>query len=313
MVDLPPAEPGGPPAPQGDLPEAAVRRLGEGAFTSGLTVPDFAACLQMGLEPVGFVQGYCVMQWQWYGMRMGIGMGMGMYGPQNTGGGGYEQTWNCPHGFVSAEHRAWGQNYEQTWVEDAWTEGFTTAYGRMVEEAASGGAHGVVGVVDSSQSLSDMGVLEFRVQGTAVRVAGGDPPADGKPWTTYLAGQRLAKLVEAGYAPVSIAVSVASVRVWANCITKYLTEGSVSMYGGATPGAEIEQTASAEMATREVARQRIQSQLGHDSLHGADIQTTERELGEGDSEYQCTLRGNRVRRFKPFDPMPAPHPVVSLR
>ena len=30
---------------------------------SGLTVPDFAACLQMGLQPVGFVQGYCVMQW----------------------------------------------------------------------------------------------------------------------------------------------------------------------------------------------------------------------------------------------------------
>ena len=57
-----------PAEPSGELPEAAVRRFGEGAFTSGLTVPDFAACLQMGLEPVGFAQGYCVMQWQWYGM-----------------------------------------------------------------------------------------------------------------------------------------------------------------------------------------------------------------------------------------------------
>ena len=57
-----------PAEPPGDLPEAAVRRFAEGAFTSGLTVPDFAACLQMGLEPVGFAQGYCVMQWQWYGM-----------------------------------------------------------------------------------------------------------------------------------------------------------------------------------------------------------------------------------------------------
>ena len=219
-----------------DLPEAAVRRFAEGAFTSGLTVPDFAACLQMGLEPVGFVQGFCVMQWQWYGMggdRAGHGR---LRAPVRPDTGGYSENWQCPHGMVSAEHRAWGQNYEQTWVEDAWTEGFTTAYDRMVEEAASAGAHGVVGVVDTSQPLADMGVLEFQVQGTAVRVTDGVPPADGRPWTTYLAGQRLAKLVEAGYAPVSIVASVASVRVWANCITEYLTEGSNSMYSMAQPG-----------------------------------------------------------------------------
>ena len=62
-----------PAEPTGDLPEAAVRRFAEGAFTSGLTVPDFAACLQLGLEPVGFVQGFCVMQWQFYGMGAGLG------------------------------------------------------------------------------------------------------------------------------------------------------------------------------------------------------------------------------------------------
>ena len=43
--------------------------------------------------------------------------------PVRRAGGGqgvYAQNWYCPHGFVSAEHRTWGQNYEQTWVEDAW-------------------------------------------------------------------------------------------------------------------------------------------------------------------------------------------------
>ena len=40
--------------------------------------------------------------------------------------------------------------------------------------------------------------------------------------------------------------------------------------------------------------------------------TTERELGEGDAELQCILRGNRVRRFKEFDPMPPPVPTVRL-
>jgi len=294
----------------GDLPEAAVRRFAEGAFTSGLTVPDFAACLQMGLEPVGFTQGYCVMQWQWYGSSP-MGMGGG-FGSQWGGIRGYSETWNCPHGFVSGEHRSWGQNYEQAWVEDAWTTGFSTAYDRMVEEAASGGAHGIVGVVDSVQPLSDMGVLEFRLQGTAVRVTDGVAPAGGRPWTTYLAGQRLTKLVEAGYAPVAIAAAVSSVRVWANCVTQYLTEGSNSMYASATAGSEITQTVTAQTVARKIATQRVHSQLGHDSLHGAALSTVQRELGEGDAEVECVLRGNRVRRFKEFDPMPAPRPTVRM-
>jgi hypothetical protein len=40
--------------------------------------------------------------------------------------------------------------------------------------------------------------------------------------------------------------------------------------------------------------------------------TNERELGQGDAELQCILRGNRVRRFKAFDPLPAPRPTVRL-
>ena len=292
----------------GALPEAAVRRMADGAFTSGLTVPDFAACLQMGLEPVGFAQGYCVMQWQFYGMSP---FGIGGFGGQ-TAIRGYSENFGCPHGMVSAEHRAWGQNYEQAWVQDAWTTGFTTAYGRMVEEAAAAGAHGIVGVVDSSGPLADMGVVEFRIQGTAVRVAGGEPPADGRPWTTYLAGQRLTKLVEAGYAPVSIAASVASVRQWANCVTQYLTEGTRSMYGGLTQGAEIIQTVRPRPRPGKLATERVRRQLGRDSLHGASLSTVQRSLGEGDAEIECVLRGNRVRRFKEFDPLPPPRPTVRL-
>jgi hypothetical protein len=293
-----------------DLPEAAVRRFASGAFTSGLTVPDFAACLQMGLEPVGFVQGFCVMQWRFYGAG---GLGMGGYGPgYGVSSGGYSENYQCPHGMVSAEHRAWGQNYEQTWVEEAWTEGFSASFSRMVEEAAKAGAHGIVGVVDTSYPLADMGVLEFKVQGTAVRVSDGAPPPGGRPWTTYLAGQRLAKLVEAGYAPVSIAAVVASVRVWANCVTENLTEGSNSMYSYAQPGSEIDQTVKAHTVVRRLARLRVRDQLEHDSLHGAAMTITERELGQGDAELQCILRGNRVRRFKEFDPVPPPVPTVRL-
>jgi hypothetical protein len=291
-----------------DLPEAAERRIGHGAFSSGLTVPDFAACLQMGLQPVGFVQGFCVMQWQWYGM----GSPFGVFGsPVQTSG--YSETWRCPHGMVSAEHRSWGQNFEQSWVEDAWTTGFSAACHRMVEEATEAKAHGVVGVVDTSQPLAGEGVLEFHVKGTAVTVEGLPLPKEGQaPWTTYLAGQRLAKLVEAGYAPVSIAAGVASVRVWANCITGALTEGMTSAWMGRPSTMEIEQTAKAAMAARQIAREHVRAQLGGDSLHGATLYSNQQEMSEGDAEFQCILRGNRVRRFKPFDPVPPPRPTVRL-
>jgi hypothetical protein len=298
-----------------DLPEAAGRRFTDGAFTSALTVPDFAACLQMGLEPVGFVQGFCVMQWGWQGFAgpspAGMG-GMGYRSGPGDAGQGYSESWQCPHGFVSMEHRSWGQNFEQAWVEQAWATGFTAAYGRLIEEATALGAHGVIGLVDTSGPLGDLGVVEFRVQGTAVRVLDGPAPHEGRPWSTYLAGQRLAKLIEAGYAPVSIAAAAASVRVWASCVTGYLTEGTATAFAYQQVGAEIEQTAKAHMAVRRIARERVRAQLGGDSLHGASMTTSERELGEGDAELLCVLRGNRVRRFKAFDPMPAPRPTVRL-
>jgi hypothetical protein len=56
----------------------------------------------------------------------------------------------------------------------------------------------------------------------------------------------------------------------------------------------------------------VRDQLEHDSLHGAEMVTTEREMGDGDVELQCILRGNRVRRFREFDPMPPPVPTVRL-
>jgi hypothetical protein len=301
--------------PTGDLPEAAVRRLESSAFSSGLTVPDFAACLQLGLEPVALVQGFCVMRWGWYGPGAGGGFSRGMspyaWGQQEAGG--YSEVFRCPHGFVSAEHRSWGQNIEQPWVERAWMEGFTSAYDRMLEEASTMGAHGVIGVVDRVAHLADTGTTEFHFLGTAVTVDGGPPPAHagGLPWTTYLAGQRLTKSIEAGFMPVSVVATMASVRVWAYCMTEYLMEGARA-WGGPTGSHEVEQVSRAHMATRQLARTHVRQQLDGDSLHGARLAVSRRELSQGDEVIDCTLRGNRVRRFKDFDPVPLPRPTVRL-
>ena len=62
----------------------------------------------MGLEPVGLVQGFCAMQWSDFGRGL-MQRGLSPYGGTQ---GGYVQNYQCPHGFVSSEHRAWGQNYE---------------------------------------------------------------------------------------------------------------------------------------------------------------------------------------------------------
>lgn len=295
-----------------DIPAEAEARLSDSAFTSGLTVPDFAACLQMGLEPVGLVQGFCVMQWGWYGAGSPFMRGMSPYNVGAAAPGAYSENWTCPHGLVSAEHRAWGQNYEQSWVEAAWGQGFGSAYSRMLEEATAAGAHGVIGLVDTVRPLVDMNVIEFHILGTAVVVADDPAPATGQPWTTYLAGQRLAKLIEAGLMPVSIAAAMSSVRVWAYCQTEYLMEGQTYAWGAAAGTHEIEQVARAHMAARGLAREQIRSQLGADSLHGAHVSSSERDLGSGDQVIECTVRGTRVRRFKEFDPLPMPRPTVRL-
>jgi hypothetical protein len=296
-----------------DVPEEAPRRLESGSFSSGLTVPDFAACLQMGLRPVGLVQGFCAMQWGWYGAGSPYMRGLSPYVAQG-GQGVYAQSWYCPHGFVGAEHRTWGQNYEQTWVEEAWLQGFSSAFSRMLEEAGEVGAHGVIAVTDTTRALTDANIAEFHVLGTAVVVDGGPPPPDGRPWSTYLAGQRLAKLLEAGFMPISVVAAIASVRVWAYCITEYLMEGAGGYAWGQSYGttAEVEQVAEGKLAARALAREHARRQLGTDTLHGISITTHERELGAGDQVQECMLRGTRVRRFKDFDPIPLPRPTVRL-
>ena len=291
---------------EGDVPEAAGRRLGHGAFSSGLSIPDLAGCLQLGLQPVGFVQGFCVMQWGWSGAGYGP-----RTGPWRSGWSGYVSDYRCPHVMVSAEHRAWGQNYEQPWVEDAWASGFGAAYGRMVEEAEAAGAHGVIGVADRARPLGDLGATEFHVTGTAVTLTGVGART-GPVWTTSLAGQRLVKLVEAGFMPVAFVAALASVRVWASCVTQYLLQGSTAMWGAASPAEEVQQLSEAHMAVRRLVRDRVRHQLGGDALHGASLVMSSREGGEGDQVMESTLRGNRVRRFADYAPVDPPLPTVRL-
>lgn len=292
-----------------ELPEAAERRLSGGGFSSGLSVPEFAACVAMGAQPVGFVQGFCAMQWSSWAMS-----GYGRRGLSPFGGapGGYMEMYQCPHGMVGGDHRVWGQNYQQTWVEDAWNEGYSGAYARMVDEAADLRAHGIIGVVDRVAQLSDTGVMQFHLCGTAIRIPGLPDPPSG-PFTTFLAGQRLVKVFEAGFVPVAIVCAMASVRMWAYCMTEYLLEGvGMSMMQSVTSPVEIEQVVRARTAARSIARARARAEVHSDALHAVEATLYESEHGRGDLEIQCWLRGNRIRRFRDSGPLPVPQPTVRL-
>lgn len=309
-----------------ELPEAAGRRLAEGAWSSGLSVADFAASLDMGMEPVGYVQGYAVMQWSWFMSTGGFGMGVAGLGGFGARGGGwaaspqrrgqYVEQWQCPHGFVSAEHRMYGANYELTWLEDSWATGWGLAKERMIDEAKALGATGVVGVVDDMRPLVGGTTVEFRASATAVAVSGAPRPEN--PFSTYLSGQRLAKLIEAGFAPVSVVATLSAVRMLGYCITHYQLAGANvgTWYGPSAGGVSgvgpVDQVNRAEAAARRLAREKVREQLGSDVLHGATLERSEREIGEGDLSIQCTLKGTRVRRFKDFDPLPDAAPVVRL-
>jgi uncharacterized protein YbjQ (UPF0145 family) len=260
-----------------------------------------------------------------------------MWGP--PGGGETLGTYRCPHwGVMGADHRVVGWNVDQTLLAQAWSDGWGAAYMRMLEEAADAGAHGVVGITDTVRRLEGQDVLEYHIYGTAVRVTAATAPAGtpaGVPagpggaapapagatptraspstiWTSYAAGQRLAKLLEAGLQPISVVAAMASVRVWAVCSTLALMRGWDPL-AVVRPGDEAVQLSDAQMEARRRARDRVRQALGADSLHGASMSTTTREPSEGVIDVNCVLRGTRVRKVRDAEPLPAPVPTVRLR
>ncbi|MGB9111237.1 MAG: hypothetical protein WCF24_00745 [Acidimicrobiales bacterium] len=277
------------------------------AWSSSLSTNDFASCIEAGYQPVGFVQGCSVISWGW-GSTMTAPLGMGYSGTTSTRG--YSEQFACPHGFVGADHRLYGLNYEQDWAEDAWRLGFSSSYQRLVDEAARLSAHGVIALVDRVIHDPDTATYRFTIEGTAVRVAGA--PDTKALFTTYLAGQKLNKLLEAGYAPVSVVAEFVSIQVFASCITEYLLQGRGAVGWGQSIGGELDQLSRAHEAARHVARERVRAGLGSDLLHAAHLEVSERELTGSGPQINVMLKGNRVRRFKAYEPLPPPRPVVRL-
>jgi uncharacterized protein YbjQ (UPF0145 family) len=226
------------------------------------------------------------------------------------------KTYRCPHSNFSERHRKVGQTHAQPFVENSFARGFGAAYSRMIEEAVQAGAHGVIGVVDRTNTILGDQIREFHVYGTAVEVEG---EKGGSVWSTYLAGQKLVLLRQAGYSPVAIVAAMASIRVNEVCTTSVLMHGGWDRQGVITPDMEITQMSEAHMAVRRRARENIGSCLRQASpegglLHGVSTDITEREVGEADRELTCLLRGNAVREHETGRRTLRPdEPVATIR
>jgi uncharacterized protein YbjQ (UPF0145 family) len=180
-----------------DLPPVAEARMAEirrsGTWSSAVTSDEFASIRAVGFEAVGQVLGAAVY-------NIGYTGGYGCPGAWGSYGVGY--SWGP--GARTQVSSSGGYGSFGALVATMY-EARRTAIGRMVEECAELGGHGVVGVRLSIGGFP-AGGLEFKAIGTAVRAPGARPLK--KPFTSDLSGQDFAKLVMKGWFPAGLVLGI---------------------------------------------------------------------------------------------------------
>jgi uncharacterized protein YbjQ (UPF0145 family) len=179
-----------------ELPPAAESRIAEirrsGTWGSALSADEFTAIRSVGFEPVGQVLGAAVYN---------IGYTGGWACPGAWSGyGGYA----TPYRSVTAVSGTGSIGSFGPMVQTLY-QARHKAIDRMTEECAELGGHGVVGV-SLTIGAFPAGGLEFKAIGTAVRAPGGVKLRH--PFTSDLSGQDFAKLILAGWVPVSLALGI---------------------------------------------------------------------------------------------------------
>jgi hypothetical protein len=254
------------------------------AFDSGLTIPDFVACLAMGLRPLGLVQGY--------------------YCGQVAGWTSYsaypEITYPCACMEPTMHTTGWVGRVDG--LDSAWAAAHGAALERMLKEAADLGAHGVVGVTTEMNHPTNEQSCEVHLYGTAVVVEGSAAPK--QPWTTQLAGHKLAKLIEAGFVPSSV--------IYARCTTVMVEGCNMEYYGSGRCGTGYVLTPikDAHEMARSGAMNAVKKVAGRSSLYDVKLHVDEAERRS--TYITCSLLGSLVRRVRASLPLASPVSTVNL-
>ncbi|SEN80765.1 Uncharacterized conserved protein YbjQ, UPF0145 family [Actinacidiphila rubida] len=184
------------------LPPAATERLASagssGTWTSALSTGEFAAVRAVGFEPVGQVMGSAVFHIGRTGRYWG-------YHDCQFAGAGYGYTLGSRRG--GAQVALSGNGAPSAPLVGVFDEARRTALARMSAECRALGGDGVVSAsLTMAPFTGRANCLEFQVIGTAVRAQGVRHVAD--PFTSHLNGEGFAKLVGAGWIPVTLLVGM---------------------------------------------------------------------------------------------------------
>lgn len=237
------------------------------SWTSALSTAEFAAIKAVGFDPVGQVFGASVF---------GVGLPGGTTCP--TYGAMQRPSPRQAHAEVSGSgsYSAFGPYVEALYAARR------EAVRRMVAECFALGGHGVVGVSLTAGQFHGTG-LQFTAIGTAIRARAGRP---GTPlFTSDITGQDFAKLMMAGFIPVSLMFGI-SIGVRHD---DWLRRGLARRM---LPNAEIIGYTELFNRTRQDARNQL---LRNVSLaRGQGVLVQRMELRTGESECPAIL-GNRDR------------------
>jgi uncharacterized protein YbjQ (UPF0145 family) len=185
-----------------------------------------------------------------------------------------------------------GVDIEQDYYEHGIISAASTAMQRMVDEARSFGAHGVVGVRMKMKKISTPVVgVDFYATGTAVIAPGS--PLLGMPFTSHLSGQDFAKLLMSGYAPSALVIGVAAVRAYAGWQAAYQSQS----WGNS----EVSQFSRVldECVSMAISRMEDQAASVGDGVVGVDVDISSVGMMEGQSFLEATVTGTAVVKFDP--------------
>jgi uncharacterized protein YbjQ (UPF0145 family) len=279
---------------------AEIRR--SGTWGSALTTDEFSAIRTTGFEPVGQVLGAAVYNIGYVGYGCpAYGYGMGMYPGRFAG----------PARSITAVSGA-GTLGSYAPVVQTLYQARRTAIGRMTTECEELGGHGIVGVRLSIGSFP-AGGLEFKAIGTAVRAPGVKGPKS--PFTSDLSGQDFAKLVLAGWMPVSLALGISIGARHDDWVT-------VSQTRWGAGNTEVIGYTELVNETRHDARVQLQRDVARHGADGVVLQEMEMHIGEHECPMQegrrdhvveATIIGTAIAHFKPRQaPTSRPLAIMSL-
>ncbi|VVJ19417.1 Uncharacterised protein [Amycolatopsis camponoti] len=177
--------------------------------------------------------------------------------------------------------------------------GYATALDRLREEAVALGADGVLSIA-CTVTRASKAVHEFVVLGTAVRAVRGVRGV--RPFTTGLSGPDVAKLVLAGWIPVTLAIGIASATAYDIAMTD-------------RPGTEAPVPTSLVTRVRAGARAEFLESVRESGADGGLVSSTTLRawaLGHTGATAVASVFGTAVARFGEGPAPTAALPVLPL-